>query len=58
MEKKFLDFMAGLCMTFGVDWTRDFADDAYCLDSRRVVVAQGGKQQGAQQPAAAVGRAG
>ena len=57
MEKKFLDFMAGLCMTFGVDWTRDFADDEYCLDNRPVVVTAA-KKPAVKQPAVVAGRAG
>ena len=56
MEKKFLDFMAGLCMTFGVDWTQDFPDDEYCLDNRPVVVAAA-KKPAVKQPAVAAGRA-
>ena len=57
MKLKFLDFMAGLCMTFDVDWNRELPDDEYCLEKRPVVVA--GSKKSANQPAvAAVGRAG
>lgn len=32
LELKFLNFIAGLCMTFDVDWETDFADDEWCED--------------------------
>ena len=28
---KILDFVAALCLTFEVDWTKEFPDDDYCL---------------------------
>lgn len=28
----FLDFMAGLCMTFNVDWNKELPDDEYCKE--------------------------
>ena len=57
MDKKFLDFIAALCMTYDVDWSRDFDDDEYCLDNRPVVVTAA-KRPAVKQPAVVAGRAG
>ncbi len=34
MRKKFLDFVASLCLCFNVDWDKDFEDDEYCLEKK------------------------
>ena len=57
MDKKFLDFIAALCMTYDVDWSRDFDDDEYCLANRPVVVTAA-KRPAPKQPAVVAGRAG
>ena len=34
MRKKFLDFVASLCLCFNVDRDKDFEDDEYCLEKK------------------------
>ena len=38
MKKRFLDFMAAICLCFNVDWDEDFPDDEYCLENRTSAV--------------------
>ena len=38
MMKRFLDFMAAMCLCFNVDWDEDFPDDEYCLENRNRAV--------------------
>ena len=32
--KKLLDFVAGLCLVFDVDWEGEYEDDAYVMEMR------------------------
>lgn len=33
--KKFLDFMASICLLFNVDWEEEFGDDEWVIEKRR-----------------------
>lgn len=35
MMKKFLDFIAALCLLFDVDWDEEFGDDEWVIKKRR-----------------------
>ena len=35
MNKRFLDFIASLCLVFDVDWEEDYPDDEYVIAYRK-----------------------